>query len=364
MTWFFRPLLAALLTLGAPVSTLATPLELPAPGARDPAAVAQALQRFAQAFKAKRLAEAEGAARDAWLAGGGNEALEALAVSALHGGRVPRAHQLYVAILSDTHVAADIQRRATNQLAAMERQTGDLTIRGGVEGAVVTIDGDAIAKLPLVVAPRAMPGRHTVTVGTYETSVRFTAGRTTQVVVPAGASGPAPGAAAASASTGGAVAVVAAAAAVTSPGAGATDVTETAQNAAREAVAEAREALTQAAQDRPEVQAALELRDRALKARDRAIEVRDRAQKARAALAKLRPERLRELIQNDPELKRALAELTDDQAVLQQVALAMQNGGGLEGIGRQLADDARVQRVLNRLKTLLLVETGVQEVIQ
>ena len=309
-------------------------------------------------------ASAEGAARDAWLAGGGTEALEALAVTALHGGRLPRAHQLYVAILAEASAPADVQRRAANQLGAMERQTGDLTIRGGADGAVVTIDGDAITRVPLVVAPRAMPGRRVVTVGAYETTVRFAAGRTTQVVVPAGASG--------AAIVAPVVPVAAAAAAVSAPTAlvadareqgetaareAVADAREQAETAAREAVTAAREQLTEAALARPEVQAALEARDRALEARDRAL-------KARAALAKLRPERLRELIQNDPELKQALAALTDDQAVLQQVALAMQSGGGVEGVGRQLANDARVQRVLARLKALLLVETGVQEVIE
>jgi hypothetical protein len=194
-----------------------------------------------------------------------------------------------------------------------------------------------------------MPGRRVVTVGAYETTVRFAAGRTTQVVVPAGASG--------AAIVAPVVPVAAAAAAVSAPTALVADARDQGETAAREAVTAAREQLTEAALARPEVQAALEARDRALEARDRAL-------KARAALAKLRPERLRELIQNDPELKQALAALTDDQAVLQQVALAMQSGGGVEGVGRQLANDARVQRVLARLKALLLVETGVQEVIE
>jgi hypothetical protein len=348
MTWFFRPVLTALLALAAPATLHAAPIDLPEAGARDAAAVSQALQRFTQAFKARHLAAAEGAARDAWNAGGGSEALEALAVTALQAGRVPRAHQLYLAIIADAEAPEDVQRRAKNQLAAMARQTGELTVRGGAEGAVVAIDGDAVAKLPLAVAPRAMPGRRVVTVGAYRTTVRFAAGRTTQVVVPAGASGPAVAAVGAAVTV--PTAVPAPGAAVAEAKDAAREAVAEAKDAAREAVGEAREQLTAAALARPEVQAALEARDRALK--------------ARAALAKLRPERLRELIQNDPELKQALAALTDDQAVLQQVALAMQSGGGVEGVGRQLASDARVQRVLERLKALLLVETGVQEVIE
>jgi hypothetical protein len=106
--------------------------------------------------------------------------------------------------------------------------------------------------------------------------------------------------------------------------------------------------VTEAALARPEVQAALA--------------ARERARKARAAAARLKPERLRALVMNDPELKQALAALTDDQAILQQVAMAMQSGGGVEGIGQQLAGDPRVQRVLDRLKTLLWTETGLEEV--
>ncbi len=355
MSWSFRPvrslalatLAGPLAFLGATATTAAAPLDLPAAGARKPAVAAAALQRFGKAFKARKLAEAEAAARDAWAAGGGAEALEALAVSALHAGRVPRAHQLYTAIMADAAAPEDVRRRAANQLAALERQTGDLVIRGGVEGAPVTIDGDAVATLPLVVAPRAMPGQRVVGVGEHRETVRFTAGRTTQVVAPAGASGAAAVLAPAAAAATAAAVVVPVLAA---PAASLEHATAAARDAAREAVADTREAVTGAALARPEVQAALAARDRALA--------------ARAALARLKPERLRELLQRDPELKRALAELTDDQAVLQQVALAMQSGGGLEGIGRQLAGDARVQRVLTRLKTLLLTDTGVQEVFE
>jgi hypothetical protein len=132
---------------------------------------------------------------------------------------------------------------------------------------------------------------------------------------------------------------------------------ETAEAAVADGKAALEAAAREAAAARPEVQAVLA-------ARERALEARDRARKARAALSKLQPERLRTMIARDPELKQALAALTDDQAVLQQVALAMQSGGGVEGVGRQLAADARVQRVLDRLKTLLMTETGIEEVFE
>lgn len=316
------PLLAA----WALAPAVAAPLDLAEPGPADAATADAALARFGKAFKARKFMEAETAARDAWAAGAGANALEALAVTALHEGRVPRAHQLYAAILADAGSPEDVRRRAMNQLAAMERQTGDLSIRGGTAGLPVGIDGDPVAALPLVFAPRAMPGRHTVKIGAYETQVRFTAGRTTQVVVPDD-----PKAAAAI------PAVIAPVAAVGVPAV-----------IAPAAVAQARDAVTEAALARPEVRAALA--------------ARDRARKARAAAARLKPERLRALVVNDPELKQALAALTDDQAVLQHVAMAMQSGGGVEGIGQQLAGDPRVQRVLDRLKTLLLTETGLEEV--
>lgn len=355
------PLLAA----WALAPAVAAPLDLAEPGPADAATADAALARFGKAFKARKFMEAETAARDAWAAGAGANALEALAVTALHEGRVPRAHQLYAAILADAGSPEDVRRRAMNQLAAMERQTGDLSIRGDTAGLPVGIDGDPVAALPLVVAPRAMPGRHTVKIGAYETQVRFTAGRTTQVVVPDVV---APAAAVA------VPAVIAPAAAVAVPaivsladpaaaGAALASAPETAaeaartavaeardaaEDAARDAVAQARQAVTEAALARPEVQAALA--------------ARERARKARAAAARLKPERLRALVMNDPELKQALAALTDDQAILQQVAMAMQSGGGVEGIGQQLAGDPRVQRVLDRLKTLLWTETGLEEV--
>ncbi|MCK6573942.1 hypothetical protein L6V77_22925 [Myxococcota bacterium] len=313
-----------LLVAWAVAPAAAAPLDLAEPGPADAAAAEAALARFGKAFKARKLMEAETAARDAWAAGGGANALEALAVTALHEGRVPRAHQLYAAILADTGAPEDVRRRAMNQLAAMERQTGDLSIRGGAAGVPVSIDGDPVADLPPVVALRAMPGRRTVRIGAYETQVRFAAGRTTQVVVPddtkAAAVVPA---------------VVAPAAAVAVP-----------------AVAPPADLSSAGA-------ALASAPDSAV---DAALAARERARKARAAAARLKPERLRALVMNDPELKQALAALTDDQAILQQVAMAMQSGGGVEGIGQQLAGDPRVQRVLDRLKTLLWTETGLEEV--
>jgi hypothetical protein len=359
---FPTPVLVAAVLLAASAALAAAPVDLPEPGARDEAAASAALARFGTAFKARKYLEAENAGRDAWVAGAGAEALEALAVTALQEGRVPRAHQFYVAILSTFGAPEDVQRRAANQIAAMERQSGDLAIKGGAAGTAVSIDGDPVTTLPLVVAPRAMPGRRVVAVGDYSTTVRFAAGRTTQVVVPsetgAAALVPVPvpvalpvplPAALPGGGSGPALPI--------SGGEALAGARETAEAAVADGKAALEAAAREAAAARPEVQAVLA-------ARERALEARDRARKARAALSKLQPERLRTMIARDPELKQALAALTDDQAVLQQVALAMQSGGGVEGVGRQLAADARVQRVLDRLKTLLMTETGIEEVFE
>ncbi len=79
----FPTLVLAVAVLTSTASLAAAPVDLPEPGARDEAAASAALARFGTAFKARRFLEAENAGREAWVAGAGAEALEALAVTAL-----------------------------------------------------------------------------------------------------------------------------------------------------------------------------------------------------------------------------------------------------------------------------------------
>ena len=110
--------LAACLLVAFP--TRAAPLlDLPAPGGRVEAKVEAAVARFGEAHKARRLPEAAAAAREAYAAGGGAEALEAVAVTALNPGRPPRAHLL----------RGVLPRRARHRAAA-GRAAARLDVRG------------------------------------------------------------------------------------------------------------------------------------------------------------------------------------------------------------------------------------------
>ena len=158
--------------------------DLPQPGTVAADVVEAALTEFTRAYPAGRRAEAEAAAREAFGAGAGAAALEGLAAVSLRQGRVPRAHRLYAAIVADPKAPEDVARRARTQVEAFERQTGRLVLSGAPADAVVSIDGDALGAVrgPVV---RAWPGRHRVDVGDFSVSVQFSAGKDTQVVVPA-----------------------------------------------------------------------------------------------------------------------------------------------------------------------------------
>jgi hypothetical protein len=163
---------------------------IPAPGPARPDVAAAALERFARAFKAGRMPEAYAAAEEAWHAGAGPDALEALGAAALRLGRIETAHQVYGAVVRDDAAAKpDVRGRAENQLRALEWQTGRIVLTGGSPGSVVELDGTPVDRLPSDRALRALPGEHRIRVvgpdaTPFATKVRITAQRTTQIAVP------------------------------------------------------------------------------------------------------------------------------------------------------------------------------------
>jgi hypothetical protein len=355
------------------------PPDVPANGTADAAALAGALDRFKAAFKAARWAEAETAARDAVLAGGGAEALEALAVVALQTGRLPRAHQLYVAIGDDAEAKPDVARRARKQIDSLDRQTGRLVIRGGHTGDMVAIDGDHIGALGSLAPPRAWPGKHTVRVGDFEVEVRFAAGRETQVTAPgsdrdaAGATSAAAAATAAGIAGGLGLAGAAGAGAAGSAGAGAAGtpvagaagsagagVAAGAVSAAAEGmgggVGEAAGAVMDAVSEANALRKKLQAEIAEKKALAQAL--RARAERSRAALSRFSPEAFARMVARDPVLRSELNALKADEQLAFRAAAALQNGGGLEGAGDELMDDPRVKRILDRLRTLIMAEVG------
>lgn len=176
---------AALSPPPAPVAAPATPPVAPAAAP----ATANALVRFARAFKAGRMSDAYSAAEEAVLAGGGADALEAKGAAALRLGRIETAHQAYGAVVADAAAPADVRGRAENQLRALEWQTGEIALSGGPAGAPVELDGFQVGRLPTGRTLRALPGEHRIRVllpegAPFATRLRIAAQRTVRVVVP------------------------------------------------------------------------------------------------------------------------------------------------------------------------------------
>ena len=124
--------------------------------ARD---VEAALSAFRAAYTAGRFAEAQADAESALAAGGGTEALEGVAIAALHQGLIDRAHRAYEDIVADAAAPADVRGRAQRQLAALEVQTGRVVWPEGPEGVEVLVDGRTAGYLPVSRPFRALPGR-------------------------------------------------------------------------------------------------------------------------------------------------------------------------------------------------------------
>lgn len=131
----------------------------PGDGRADAPAVESALAAFRAAYTAGRFAEAQANAESALAAGGGAEALEGVAIAALHQGRIDRAYRAYEEIVADAAAPVDVRSRAQRQLAALEVQTGRVVWPEGPEGVEVLVEGQTAAYLPAPRAFRALPGR-------------------------------------------------------------------------------------------------------------------------------------------------------------------------------------------------------------
>ncbi len=140
----------------------AGPAAFGAPGTPDPAAAKAANERTAAAFKAKKFDVALAAAREAYLAGGGSEALEGAGVAALRLGQVSLAWACYSAILDDSTAPPGVSSRAKNQLDSLRGQTGAYTIESDPTPAKISVDGNYVGTTPLPTAVRMFPGNHGV----------------------------------------------------------------------------------------------------------------------------------------------------------------------------------------------------------
>jgi hypothetical protein len=148
----------------------------------------EAMSRAVAAFRSRNFSEALQAAEAALAAGGGPEALEAIAVASLALGNTPRAFETYSTIARDETAPANIRGRAKRQAESLERQTGRLALENLPADGRVFLDDALVGVGPAAAGPRVFPGKHRLRVEfgagrPFEATVTATAGATTAVTV-------------------------------------------------------------------------------------------------------------------------------------------------------------------------------------
>lgn len=151
-------------------------------GPTDTAAAAAAFERAVAALKHKRFAETDLAARAAYSAGYGADAVELVAVAALQTTHVSLAYECYVALLQTPDVPAGPKGRAERQVRALDAQGGRLQLQIEPAGTRVELDGVFLGQVPLPRPLLGMGGGHTLALSApglapVKRSVRFTRGK-------------------------------------------------------------------------------------------------------------------------------------------------------------------------------------------
>ncbi|MCK6571533.1 hypothetical protein L6V77_10620 [Myxococcota bacterium] len=113
------------------------------------------------AFKGGRKVEAHDAAYESWTRGGDPDALELMAVTALHLGRATTAAILYRLLADLDDAPQGLRDRARRQRDALAKQSG-LVGASGPDGTVVAVDGIDVATLPEPDGLPVLPGEHRV----------------------------------------------------------------------------------------------------------------------------------------------------------------------------------------------------------
>ena len=151
----------------------AAPPGLPEPGAPDATALEAANAAIGPAFKAQRWDEVLELGKRAYVAGGGADALETIAVAALRLGHANLAFRAYEAIAADPTAPPKAVTRAQNQLKALKSQVASITLTTSPEGAKVEIRGVPAGSTPLASPLRTFPGKVEVA-ATFADGVRVT----------------------------------------------------------------------------------------------------------------------------------------------------------------------------------------------
>jgi hypothetical protein len=159
----FARLSAVLAATAVVLFALPAAAQVPDLGPPDPKVAEAELGRAAEAYRDARWNDAFESSRASWVAGGGIDALESMAASAVQAGRIAIAYELYETVNQTGGSRPGLVARARKQLDALRRQTAALKVRSSPVGARIYLGDELLGQTPLGRPLRAPPGKHVVT---------------------------------------------------------------------------------------------------------------------------------------------------------------------------------------------------------